>query len=54
MVSAGFVDDSLQATITVKAKSESGKHRDYAIALFDVDVTNQAAKVSSNSRQTCL
>ena len=39
-----FADDSLQATITVKAKSESSDHRDYAIVLFDVDVANQAAK----------
>ena len=39
-----FAGDSLQATITVTAKSESDAHQDYAISRFDVDVTNQAAK----------
>ena len=39
-----FVGDSLQANITVKTKSESEEHADYAIIQFDVDVTNQAAK----------
>ena len=39
-----FAGDSLQAKITLKAKSDSSEFVDYATAQFDVDVTNQAAK----------